>query len=215
MDRIGEALLARKNFYEFLSEAFLGNVSREFIQDMRRGAFPRPAIKNTDIRRGFDELYDWVNKPLSVEELLREIEDEYVRLFLGPGEAEVLPYQSAYEGRPVYGETTLRLRGILADSGLRVSRRAGVGEDHIGVELRFMAHLCEGAFSSLARGENVVESLEMQKKFLEENMLPWVDKLCEDLLRSGTAEFFGGLARVTRGFLREDRALLYELIALL
>lgn len=215
IDKIEEALIARKNFYEFLSEAYLSGVSQKFVQDIRSGAFFLPSTKNTDIQRGFEELYEYINKPLSIEELIREIEDEYVRLFLGPGKVEVLPYQSTYEGHPIYGETTLMLKSILAEAGLRISRKAGVGEDHIGVELKFMAYLCQSALDSLTNGKNVMAILEKQKKFLEENMLPWVEKLCDDVLRSSTAKFYRGLARITRGFLREDRVLLYELIALL
>lgn len=208
-----DALEARKNFYEFLSEVYSKGIPRKFIEDIRQGVFSLPPTKNKDIETGFREVHDYISKTSdSIEELVREIEDEYVRLFLGPGKAEVLPYQSTYEGHRIYGETTLKVRNIFTGAGLRISQGAGIGEDHLGAELKFMAHLCGRAMDLLAHGKDATSPLELQKKFLEEDMLPWVQEFCEDVLKS-TANFYRGIAMVTRGFLKEDRALLYELIA--
>jgi TorA maturation chaperone TorD len=208
--KIKDALEARKNFYEFLSEVFLKSVPRKFIEDVKKGIFSVPKVKNKDIEAGFKEVFDYINKRSSnIEELLKEIADEYVRLFLGPVKAEVSPYQSTYEGNVIYGETTLRLRNIFRQAGLRISQKAGVGEDHLGIELKFMAYLCGRAVDE----RNVKEILELQRRFLEENMLPWVPKFCDDVIKSRGADFYRGMARVTKGFLKEDRALIYELIA--
>ena len=144
---------------------------------------------------------------------MRQIEDEYVRLFLGPGKPEVMPYQSTYEGNRVYGETTLRIKNIYTKAGLRIPPGVGIGEDHIGAELQFIAHLCSRAMDLLEQGKDAAPPMEMQKQFLEENMLPWVHKFCNDVLRSQAADFYRGIAMVTRGFLEEDRALIYKLIA--
>jgi TorA maturation chaperone TorD len=144
---------------------------------------------------------------------MRDVEDEYVKLFLGPGKAEVMPYQSIYEGNRIYGETTLKIKSIYSRAGLRIPSEAGLSEDHLGVELQFIAHLCDRAIALLERGENVALSLELQKKFLEENLLPWVQEFCEDVLQTHAANFYRGMARVTRGYLEEDRVLLYRLLA--
>ena len=213
INKIEEALEARKNFYEFLSGVYSKGVPRKFIKDIKKGVFSLPPTKNKDIEMGFREVYDYVNKSGSIEELVGDIDDEYVRLFLGPGRAEVLPYQSPYEGHVIYGETTLRLKNIFTRAGLRITQGAGISEDHLGAELKFMAHLCGRAMALLAQEKDITASLELQKKFLDENMLPWVQKFCEDVLKSRTANFYRGIAMVTKGFLKEDRALLYEFIA--
>lgn len=213
INKIEEALEARKNFYEFLSGVYSKGVPRKFIKDIKKGVFSLPPTENKDIEMGFREVYDYVNKSGSIEELVGDIDDEYVRLFLGPGRAEVLPYQSPYEGHVIYGETTLRLKNIFTRAGLRITHGAGISEDHLGAELKFMAHLCGRAMALLAQEKDITASLELQKKFLDENMLPWVQKFCEDVLKSRTANFYRGIAMVTKGFLKDDRALLYELIA--
>jgi TorA maturation chaperone TorD len=206
-------LEARKNFYEFLSVVYSKGVPRKFIEDIRKGVFSIPPTKNEDIERGFKEVYDYLNNASgSIEELVRDIEDEYVRLFLGIGKAEVMPYQSTYEGHVVYGETTLKLRNIFTGAGLKVAGKSGISEDHLGAELMFMAYLCGRAGDLFSQEKDATVTLELQEKFLEENMLPWVEEFCEDVLKSNTANFYRGIAMITRGFLKEDRGFLRELL---
>jgi TorA maturation chaperone TorD len=214
INKIDAALESRKNFYEFLSEVYSKGVPRKFIEDVKTEVFSIPHTENKDVETGFREIFDYINKhPLGIEELVRDIDEEYVRLFLGPGKAEVLPYQSPYEGHVIYGETTLKLKNIFTRAGLRITGEAGIGEDHLGAELKFMAYLCGRAMDMLAQEKDITATLELQKKFLGENMLPWVQKFCEDVLKSRKANFYRGIVMVTRGFLKEDRALLYELLA--
>ena len=203
---------ARKNFYEFLSEVYARGVPRKFIEDIKKGAFTVPRTRNNDIERGFREINSCVEKAESVEELMRDIEDEYVRLFLGPGKSKIMPYQSTYEGDPVYGETTLRIKKIYLQAGLRIPPESGISEDHLGSELQFIAHLCGIAMDLLEQGKDAAPILRLQREFIEENM-DWVQRFCEDVQQTPAANFYRGLAMVTRGFLEEDRALIHRLIA--
>lgn len=208
-----DVLKARRNLYVFLSEVYSRGVPRGFIEDVKKGVLDLPRIRNRDIQKGFEEIFIYIARPEGVGELLREIDDEYVRLFLGPGEAEVMPYQSTYEGNRVYGDTTLRIRNIYARAGLKMPAGTGIPEDHIAAEHLFMGQLCSSSIEMLDNEQDPSRLLDIQREFLEETMLQWIPRFCEDVRQSQGADFFRGIARVNKGFLEEDRSLLYRLIA--
>jgi putative dimethyl sulfoxide reductase chaperone len=95
-------------------------------------------------------------------------------------------------------------------------QRAGgfpVPEDHLALELEYVAQLCEPTSRALESqdGERALACLRAQRAFLEEHLLNWVPRLCEDILRLAATDFYQGIALLSAGYLAADQNLLAEL----
>jgi TorA maturation chaperone TorD len=202
---------SRRDFYYFLSWLYLEGPSQELVEDLIHGKF-QLEYRNREIEEGVKLLRKWAEGMGDVREGYLDAQDEFARLFIGPGKPLVSPYQSVYEEGTPYGKATLRMKEIYAEA--EVSKGSGVKEpeDHIGMELAFMGLLCN-RISSLVDKSEILKNLHTQKKFLNEQMLKWVPKFCEDILKSERASFYRGVAMLTLGFLEEEKRSIERLIA--
>ena len=145
-------------------------------------------------------------------EALADARQEFMALLKVPMGGFVPPYESVHrDSRMVDGEPT---RGLLMGPSTvdvrRLYQDAGAGlelpelPDHIGVELGFMAFLCEGE----ARAEGHEEAQEnyrrYQKGFLSEHVLQWVPGYCEIVAQRSTTPYMKTLAALTREFCHLD-----------
>lgn len=202
---------SRRDFYYFLSWLYLEGPPEELVRDLIDGKFQLER-GNREMEEGVRLLQRWAEGVEDVREGFLSAQDEFARLFIGPGKPLVSPYQSVYEEGAPYGKATLRMKEIYAGAG--VSRGAGAKEpeDHVGMELAFMALLCNRTSSLEDRGE-VLRNLHLQREFLNKQMLSWVPRFCEDILKSEGADFYRGVALLTLGFLEEERRIIERLIA--
>lgn len=92
---------------------------------------------------------------------------------------------------------------------LRVmARAAGDVEDHIGVELDFMAALA--LKEAWARAADVGEGLDIvrtaERTFLDDHLARWADAFAERLLQAPAPDFYGAAARLLAVWLRDECA---------
>lgn len=146
---------------------------------------------------------------------LEPLRQEFFRLFGALGPAAAPPWQSVYldRERVPFGEETERVRQLFAQYGLALTERGRHAEDHIGLELQFLARLSARAAERLAEGDEpgVQALLRGQRSCLEEHLLRWVDRfvrLVEEA--SGGGGFYAAMARLTLGCLRYDRDWLHQ-----
>lgn len=149
---------SRRDFYYFLSWLYLEGPSQELVEDLIHGKF-QLEYRNREIEEGVKLLRKWAEGMEDVREGYLDAQDEFARLFIGPGKPLVSPYQSVYEEGTPYGKATLRMKEIYAEA--EVSKGAGVKEpeDHIGMELAFMGFLCN-RISSLADKSEILKNLQ-------------------------------------------------------
>jgi TorA maturation chaperone TorD len=107
---------------------------------------------------------------------------------------------------------TLEVRGFYERFGLVSERKEQEPEDHIGLELEFMACLCDRHGECLCKGDvpEAAMTVQAQRDFLDGHLLRWVSPFCEAIDRCAWTDFFRGLARLTEGFLAWDRRFLGE-----
>ncbi len=125
---------------------------------------------------------------------------EYDRLFVGMGHVPAPPWESVYRSdeRMLFDWPTLQVRAAYRAMGLEVGRPEEP-DDHIGLELLFMAELCERE----ARGS--VEVRGVQHEFLSSHLMQWAPAFCEDILANTQVAFYRGLALLTQGLLEQER----------
>ena len=164
------------------------------------------AEEREDVQEGMKLLAAWGvrNKAgLSVEEF-DAVRGDYTSLFIGPGKVLAPPWESMYfrKERIIFQEETLEVRNWYRRFGLESVKLYNEPDDHIGLELAFIAHLAGLAYE--AQDENKFRVLiEAQKEFMTVHTLKWVAGWAALVLEHAKTDFFKGVALVVRGVLAE------------
>lgn len=138
--------------------------------------------------------------PEVVDELAAEHADIYDRFAY-----RASPMESVWrtEDGLVRQEPTFQVQQWYRRHGLRSEDADGRPDDHIVLQLGFVAHLMEQARS--------VEDLVSVARFLDEHPLTWVGELAARLDERGAPPFYAGLAALTAAYLEELREHLVEI----
>lgn len=200
--------------YALLGLAYYEEPTRAFIQGLAAaGTFAASVLPPGDgaLAGGFRSLGESLEpfRQGVAQEDLERFQWDYFRMFTGAGMPEAPPWESFYrtEERIIFSEYTLEVRAQYERFGL-VSRHADKEpDDHIGLELEFMAHLSNRCEEGRHAGdeEAVARALGAQRDFLDDHLLQWAPRFCRDVCRSAETLFYAGIARLTERFLEWDR----------
>jgi len=173
------------------------------------------ANEQEDVQQGMALLSTWneENKIGLSKEAFEAIRDDYMALFIGPGNVLAPPWESIYftTERVIFQEETLQVREWYRRYGLESVKLYHEPDDHIGLELAFISQLANLAFKSLEDGDGEFENLiEAQKDFLSNHTLKWVAGWVDLVLKHAKTDFFKGVALVIRGVMKELQQTLVE-----
>jgi TorA maturation chaperone TorD len=207
-------LETRRNFYALLYRMYLEPPSPEFVDDLMSERFHLPdLISDEELSEGFKLLSVFVdkNKDKAIDELHKDLLSEYTRLFIGPHRLPVQPYESWWVDGKLMGESLLKVKRAYRKANIAKAKEYAEPEDHIAFELRFMHYLCEEELSADTE-ERIAECLNMQKEYLNDHLLIWVPDFCDALTETKLSEFYKGIARLTKGFILLEEAVIEELL---
>jgi anaerobic sulfite reductase subunit A len=196
---------------------YLEEPAREFANDLLSGRFFFPDQKtldlNEDLSAGFRELQGFIerSKGKAVDELQEDMRDEYTRLFILPHGHSVQPYESWWRDGKLMGSSLLKAKQAYRKAGIVKSPEYPELDDHIAFELKFMHYLCEEELSAESR-ERLKECLNLQKAFLDDHILRWVPAFCDGLYDWDVSDFFKGIAKITKGFILLEDAVVSDLL---
>jgi TorA maturation chaperone TorD len=124
-----------------------------------------------EIMQSFKRLSRLFKEKIGSDISWLEIEFQFNRLFVGPGQVTAPPYASVYlEKQPVLmGPTTLGIRCIYASLELEVPDKGRIPDDFIAYELDALNVI-------LTRDPLDVAVLE---QLLDRHMIQWIPKFCE------------------------------------
>ena len=209
-----EMLRARESIYSLLSRLYHSEVSSELL----RNIFDAP-VNYEDAGDGYALMRKFADSvrgsgPRDVEDQLAM---EYAHLFLNAGNtAHVSPYESVYSSadRLIMQEARDQVLAAYRLEGLERVFDFKEPEDHIAIELEFMAHLCRNAARALEAGDHpsVGAHMDKQRAFLESHLLSWVPRFCDDLEQSAWSDFYRAVARITKNFLAIEPEIIDEII---
>ncbi len=111
------------------------------------------------------------------------IEQEYFDLFIGVGQAELVPYGSYYLSGFLHEKPLARLRGDMARLGIARADGVSESEDHIAALCGMMAGLITGSFDDPA-------NLATQRAFFDDHIGCWAPRFFEDLQAAESALFY-------------------------
>lgn len=125
---------------------------------------------------------------------------EYARIFLAAGinhGSAAFPYESVYTSskKIVMQEAWENVKKLYSKYGFSLKNAsADILEDHIAMELEFMAHLCE----------DTAVDYELSAQFLENHLLNWCEAFCNDIKKYASEDFYCNLADATVEFITND-----------
>ena len=214
-DTYEDMLTQRENMYRFLSRLYLKEVDDALWRRLAEFVFPSETDEKL-LTEGYRTLSDYLKPPGG--DPLTDLACDYARIFLGAGVAKgvlPIPCESVYtsRGHLVQQDAWEAVRKIYAQHGLG-SAESDLYEDHLALELEFMAHLCVLARSAAASSlmSEISAQLAAQKDFLEHHLLNWVEDLARDVHSCAATPFYHAVANITVGFLRLEKTLLSELV---
>jgi TorA maturation chaperone TorD len=206
-----EVLSGEMLVFGLLSKAFCEYPEKVWLQSLIGGdVFSESpfAGEDPDVIDALAELQEWSNENragLSVERF-EAMRIDYTRLFIGPGTVLTPPWESVFfsKERLTFQESTLHVREWYRRFGLEMKKLHSEPDDHIGLELEFLAHLSKlGAAASQETGKPPGELLDAQRAFLTEHVMTWAPVWCGQVRGQAKTAFYRGIALFTRGVLRQ------------
>ncbi len=123
-----------------------------------------------------------------------EIRDEYMRLFIGVGRGELLPYASYYLTGFLNDKPLAKLRNEMQVMGIERAEGVKDPEDHIASLFDIMAGLIRGTFDA-------PNDLAVQATFFKTHIDPWAPLLMQDIEAAKSAVFYAPVGTIGRAFM--------------
>ena len=161
------------------------------------------------VRAGLARLQAWGSEHWAVDpvQALADLKADHLRLFVGLGKVLAPPWESVYfsDEQQLFQEQTLKVRAWYRKYGLQIEHLHNEPDDHLGMELGFLAHLAQFGLQALAHGdaEALDQLLSDQAAFLAEHPLAWTPKWCDLVDQHANTDFYRGIALLIRGTLHE------------
>jgi TorA maturation chaperone TorD len=201
--KIGDVLDGYAAACTFLSRLFLEAADQSLVTALRDGPvlgqWPMEADEET--LRGLRALRAGTNTPLEV--LLVDHRD----LFEGPDHVLACPYESVYlsDEHLTFEEQTLNVRAFYNRFGVEAPSVGKEPDDHIGLELSFISHLCLLGIDAIEGSDADAETAMIASigDFLDQHLLRWVDECLDRVVEHATTDFYRGLGHLTRGTVRQ------------
>ena len=181
--------------YHFLSRLFAGELDENTLFLVREVRFPEAAPWEAAGRRWNEAVSALTAADLDA------LAVDYARVFLGAGLAQAaaaFPYESVYTSPKgiIMQDAWSRMRELLREKKLEIAvSSADLMEDHISVELEYMAAL---------------ETAAEQAEFLRLHLQNWIPRFCGDVERYAQTELYRASAGLLRAFVENDAEFLAE-----
>jgi putative dimethyl sulfoxide reductase chaperone len=207
----------RENLYRFLGRLYGGEADSALLEGMKVMSFPAECCE-AELKEGYGVLKEYLDSCGSSP--LTDLAVDYAKVFLGAGIAEgsaAFPYESVYTGkkRIIMQDARDQVKEIYEAKGLnKDDERTALLEDHISLELDFMAFLCRETQRALGtqNESEILSCLQEQMDFLSQHLLNWIHAFCADIEKYAGTQFYKGIGKITNGYLRLDRVIIESLM---
>lgn len=210
----------REWMYRFLASVFIHEIDEAMLASMQKMTFPAFPETNTPWQQDLDAGFRLMKSYLAgfegkseeeVHALLEDLAADYAKVFLAAGDAAgkaAFPYESIYTGfdSAFGGSLQMNLSALYASKGLTMREDMfKIMEDHIGLELNFMAELLKE--ESDAADEATADDLRKQQcEFFQTHLINWAAQFAADIYKYTERDFYKGVARMTMGFMEAEQA---------
>ncbi|MGF7049030.1 TorA maturation chaperone TorD [Paenibacillus sp. DS2015] len=195
--------------YQLLIDFLGGPPSLSLIAQWRQYMMMRDEIVLTEGGQKLQQLLSGI-APQQLMEVCMTEESEYRRLF--DSENSMFPSlcESVYRG--LKGEDLancmMDIHEMYAHHGIVFNKLNHERDDHIVLELEFMAVLVERTLDSKRIHSSHLELIDSQIQFLDQHLLQWVPLLAEDLSFITRSPLYMEVANVLKEFITDDMKML-------
>lgn len=199
-DLLGKILYSDTN----LDQNWLHQLAEEEVFSVSPFAEEQP-----DVQAGLELLQKWERefRQETTAERFDSLITDYTRLFIGPGKVLAPPWESVYfnEERLVFQEQTLAVRTWYSRFGLAAVNLRKEPDDHIALELFFMAHLAKLGLAAIESQDSpgLDQALAAQRDFLVEHLYRWAPLWGDLVCQHAQTDFYPGVALLVQGALHE------------
>ena len=191
----------RAHLYSLLSRLYRVEVDAPLLEKLKGLSFP--AAANETLSEGYAMLTAYLAN--CGEGTLDDLAVDYATVFLAAGSADgqaAIPCESIYTSpkKIFMQEAWEDVCRIYAEKGLtKSSRHSDLMEDHLALELEFMATLVKR------------RDPKAEQAFIEQHLLNWLPDFVADIDKYADHDFYKAVGRITLGFLQMERDLLAAL----
>ncbi|WML40192.1 molecular chaperone TorD family protein [Neobacillus sp. OS1-2] len=197
--------LARQKFYQLLYLLFQ-QPTNKLLEEIRDKAIFQGLAEDHEGGKILCHFFDG----LSVEQINNENE-EYQRLFVGPGPLAAPPWESYYRSKEqlLFEEWMYEIREQYHQFGLRYVKENNEPDDHLLLELEFMMFLANLSLQE-TNPKKILELISSQIFFLEKHLTVWIPFFCAKVIENTTSRLYLGTAMVLVDFVCFDKTFLLE-----
>jgi len=204
-DNLKKLTKYRAQIYAFLSRIYGEELDEAFLRKIKEKN-KQINFKDPEIARGYKSLKKITEQVEINEKTVQELGADYASLFLGIRRHPAHPYESVYlsKDRIVMRQPWREALRIYEEEGLTKTDEIKEPEDHVALELEFMAYMCRKMEEALDRNDTfeVSRILDVQGKFLANHLGAWIPAFCEDIARGPSKlDFYRAMAIITERFI--------------
>ena len=205
-----EILLGEVLFLGLLGKALYEEPDREWLEVLiSEQVFDESPFgaEQPEIVRGLEILQQWSQTQAGgiSEQSFADLKMDYTSLFIGLDTLYTAPWESVYFNRErlVFQEQTIQVREWYSRFGLQVEKLNKEPDDHIGLEILFIAHLASDALQAIENDDQKLldEIMQAQQDFLSEHLLRWGPAWTKLVKQYASTDFYRGIAHLTHGAL--------------
>lgn len=153
--------------------------------------------------RGLALLAEALAEPPGLDDLAMD----YQLLFVGPGHPRAVPYESVYRSKEhlLFEEQTFEVRNAYREFGLEAPALNREPDDHIALELSFLAHVCTRALDAMEAGDDLAldRCLAAEQAFLADHLLQFGPQCLQWMAERAETGFYRGIAALGSGVLAQ------------
>ena len=199
-------LIAHELAFSFLGTVFHEPPSGELIQRLADenlfDAWPLES-NQSNVVQGLATLREFTRTWRSDD--LSSLKQDYQALFVGPGPMLAVPWESVYRGEDhiLFDVQTLQVRRAYQQFAMPTPWLNVEPDDHIGLEMRFIAYLCALGLAALDQNDPVAleRILAECRRFLDEHLLQWAPACLSLVQQHAQTAYYRGCAQLALGCL--------------
>lgn len=198
--------LSRKNFYQVLYFLFSEPINAEGLFELRDNGNIQELEEVHEGGRILSDFFEHLsNKQIG------KVQEEYQRLFVGPGPLVAPPWESYYRSKEhlLFEEWTFQAREQYHRFGLQNIMENNEPDDHLLLELEFMIFLTNACLLE-PNMNRIIDLIASQIHFIEDHLAVWIPYFCKKIIENTTSQLYLGAAMMLEDFLNFDLQTLYE-----
>jgi len=193
----------RSRIYWLLSRFFLDPPDAAFLAELRETPATEDDATEDELTATLVQLRQGT-AAISAGDL----HAEHLRLFGGvrEGYGPPPPFESLHREGRLLGESTEAVMAHYRGNGISLTDEDAGPEDHLGIELKFLALLCHRESRRWRDGDEAGgrQELAAQQAFIEQHLQTWVPDYCRTLHAETESPFYRAVADLTASSIALD-----------